>query len=67
MNCPKCGVEAAIMTTRTEVMGDDTPEAQTEVFQVLGYQCRNPQCERFERDVGEEKIRIYPERKEVSA
>lgn len=61
MNCPKCGVEAAIMASRVEVIGDDSPEKQTEVYQVLVYQCRNPQCDCFERDIGEEKIRTYPE------
>ena len=64
MNCPKCGVEAVIMGTAVEVRGDESPATQTEVFEVLKYQCRNPQCPNFEQEVGTVRIKTYP-REEV--
>ena len=30
MKCPECGVEAWIAHSRTEVLGDDSPDVQTE-------------------------------------
>lgn len=60
MRCPSCGVDAAIMHTRTEVEGDTAPEMQTQVFAVLEYQCRNPACERNGEPVGETRHRLFP-------
>ena len=62
MQCPKCGVEAAIMNTRTEITGDQSPETQTRVWSVLMYQCRNPACKAFRTDVGETRHLVFPER-----
>lgn len=60
MICPKCGVEAIIAGTRTEVVGDSSPTTQTEVYEVLSYQCRNAQCTAVGQEIGAEKIKIYP-------
>lgn len=61
VKCPRCGVEAAIMGTRTEVTGDRSPETETEVWTVLVYRCRNPNCREYGKDVGETRHRIFPE------
>lgn len=61
MKCPKCGVEAAIMGTKTKATGDQSPKTQTEVWTVLVYQCRNPGCNEFGKEVGESQHKIYPE------
>lgn len=65
MKCPECGVEAWIAHSRTEVLGDDSPDVQTEVHSVLEYQCRNPGCIRHGETVGESRSRIYPTQEEV--
>lgn len=61
MRCPKCGVEAAMMRTRTVAVGDQSPDTQTEIWTVMVYQCRNPGCPQHRKDVGETRHRVYPE------
>ena len=61
MNCPGCGVPAVIMRSGTEVTGDRSPDTQTEVWSVLEYHCRNPQCIKCGEDIGETRHRIYPQ------
>lgn len=60
MLCANCGVEAIIGATRTEVVGDESPSTQTEVYEVLSYRCRNPQCPQSGQEIGTERIKIYP-------
>lgn len=61
MKCSKCAVEAAIMKTRMETTGDQSPDTQTEVWAVMEYQCRNPACGAYGKPVGETRHRVYPE------
>ena len=63
MKCPECGVEGMIWESRTEVTGDSSPQEQTQVWTVLRYRCRNPNCPSCERGtvIGEDRVRIYPE------
>lgn len=60
MHCPTCGVETIIGAARTEVVGDDSPSTQTEVFEVLSHFCRNTLCPNTGKKVVEQKIKIYP-------
>ena len=60
MQCPECKVEAFIAASRTEVVGDDSPDKTTEVYTVLEMQCRNPNCPRHGQSVGEIRHRVFP-------
>lgn len=59
MLCPECKTEAAIMESGYTVSGDTSPEENTRVFSVLKFHCRNPQCRRFEEEIGEERHEIH--------
>ncbi len=56
MNCPKCGMEAMISASHNAVTGDASPETPTKLFRVLTFQCRNPQCEKFGKEVGQQRL-----------
>ena len=60
MQCPECKLEAYIMGKSTEVLGDESPETETEVWSVLEFECRNPACQMNGKKVGEVRHRVYP-------
>ena len=60
MLCKKCNTECFIDRTETIVEGDNSPDTETKVYKNLIYVCRNPKCTEFKKDIGEEKILIYP-------
>lgn len=47
MKCPDCGIEMIIKATRTEVVNDDTPDKETEVYTVQDLYCRNKECANY--------------------
>lgn len=61
MKCPKCGLEAQINRSKTEVTGDNSPDTETKIFTVLTFVCRNPQCGEHQKQIGEVRHQIYPE------
>lgn len=58
MICSKCGLEGIIHSVEHRVTGDESPDTQTQVFVVQHFVCRNPQCEDFEKEIGEEESRL---------
>ena len=60
MQCPKCGIEAKISKSFTEVAGDNSPDEQTTVSTVLIFECRNPQCENYNKQIDQVKHKTYP-------
>ncbi len=60
MICDKCGLDASIVTSGTEITGDDSPDTQTTIFTVLTYACRNPHCERYRKQIGQTRHQVYP-------
>ena len=58
MLCPECSTEAAIMESGYEVIGDDSPLAKTQLFAVVKFHCRNPQCRRCGKEIGSERTEI---------
>lgn len=60
MNCPTCGVAAVIEGKTVKVTGDTTAEEQTIVKNELRWNCRNPRCSQFGKEIGVSEHQIYP-------
>ena len=52
MKCPKCDIEAAIVTTRYVTENDDTADKKTKLFIEQDFACRNPNCTEHETIIG---------------
>lgn len=48
------------MSTRQEVLGDSSPDQQTEVYTVQELSCRNKHCTNFDKIVETLRTKIYP-------
>lgn len=44
MQCPNCKVEYRISKSYLKVVGDQSADTETKVFQVHELTCHNPQC-----------------------
>lgn len=60
MECPVCKTEMRIVSTRQEVIGDESPDQQTEVFTLQELACRNKACPNYEKVMASVKTKIYP-------
>jgi len=49
-----------VVQGRVEVVGDDSPNEQTVVYDIAEYICRNEKCLKHNRLIGEERNQIYP-------
>ena len=49
MQCPKCKVEAGIVSSRYEVRDDDTAEQETKLYIAQDFVCRNAQCGDYQK------------------
>lgn len=58
MICKKCGLEGMIDQVQHRVTGDNSPDTETHVFVVQKFVCRNPQCEDYGKEIGEEESRL---------
>lgn len=55
MLCPLCKVEMAISSSRYKVENDSSAEAETKLYMVQEFSCRNPQCSNFGKVVDTRK------------
>lgn len=60
MQCPICKTEMRITSVRTEVVGDESKDRQTEVYTVQELVCRNKQCQNYGKAVDTVRTKIYP-------
>lgn len=58
--CPLCKTQLYIKSSKMEVVGDKSPDTQTEVYTVLSQSCRNPVCDNYGKDVAEIRLKQYP-------
>lgn len=61
MKCEKCGLDAKISNSFTKVTGDNSPDEQTKVFAILVFECRNPNCDNFNKQIGQVEHQTFPE------
>ncbi len=59
MQCPLCKSDCRITNTRTQVVGDNSPDTQTRVYAVQEMSCINQNCQNHMLVVGEEKALEY--------
>lgn len=59
MLCPQCKCELHIKETRTEVVGDESPDTPTRVYQVQDMICANENCINCGRVLDTRKHLLY--------
>ena len=53
MLCPVCNTQAIIASSEIKVTGDTSPDTETQIFRIHTFQCRNPKCSKYQKDIGE--------------
>lgn len=50
--CPICNTNGIISSAETIVTGDDSPDAETQIFKKMTIICRNPKCSKYQKEIG---------------
>ena len=61
--CPLCQTEMRVIDSCIEVIGDNSPDTLTQIFEVINFSCRNQQCPLLNKivpGIRREKTRASP-------